>query len=157
MSGTMAWFMLAMVLYPDAQKKAQEEIDAVVGRGRLPSFDDLDKLVYIRAMVKETLRWHPVGPLGEPCDEKGPGGQCSCITYPLFRHAAPLRRGTDRARFSISLLRADCIFDRTTSTKDTSSLKGRSALPTFGACLAQISASYVDIVMCRAQGNQPRP
>ncbi|KAI0713613.1 cytochrome P450 [Earliella scabrosa] len=64
MSGTMAWFMLAMVLYPDAQKKAQEEIDAVVGRGRLPSFDDLDKLVYIRAMVKETLRWHPVGPLG---------------------------------------------------------------------------------------------
>ena len=73
MSGTMAWFMLAMVLYPDAQKKAQEEIDAVVGRGRLPSFDDLDKLVYIRAMVKETLRWHPVGPLGEPRDEKGLG------------------------------------------------------------------------------------
>ena len=42
------------MLWPEKQKKAQEEIDAVVGRGRLPSFDDLDKLVYIRAMVKET-------------------------------------------------------------------------------------------------------
>ncbi|KAI0737944.1 cytochrome P450 [Daedaleopsis nitida] len=63
-SGTMQWFMLAMVLYPEAQQKAQEELDAVVGRGRLPSFDDLENLVYIRAMVKETLRWHPVGPLG---------------------------------------------------------------------------------------------
>lgn len=59
------WFMLAMVLNPEAQRKAQEELDAVVGRDRLPTFDDLDQLVYIRAIVKETLRWHPVGPLGE--------------------------------------------------------------------------------------------
>ena len=37
-SSTMAWFMLAMVLYPDVQKKAQEELDAVVGRDRTPTF-----------------------------------------------------------------------------------------------------------------------
>ena len=49
----------------EAQRKAQEELDTVVGRDRLPTFDDLDQLVYIRAIVKETLRWHPVGPLGE--------------------------------------------------------------------------------------------
>ena len=61
----MAWFMLAMVLFPDTQRKAQEELDAVVGRGRLPTFDDLESLVYIQAIVKEILRWHPVGPLGE--------------------------------------------------------------------------------------------
>ncbi|KAI0700497.1 cytochrome P450 [Cerioporus squamosus] len=63
-SGTMAWFMLAMVLYPEAQRKAQEELDAVVGRSRLPTFDDLDNLVHIQAIVKEILRWHPVDPLG---------------------------------------------------------------------------------------------
>ncbi|RDX52873.1 cytochrome P450 [Lentinus brumalis] len=63
-SGTMAWFMLAMVLYPEAQRKAQEELDAIVGRSRPPTFDDLDSLVYIHAMVKEILRWHPVDPLG---------------------------------------------------------------------------------------------
>ena len=66
MSGTMAWFMLAMVLYPDAQKKAQEEIDRVIGNDRLPCFDDRDNLPYVDAIVKEVLRWHPVGPMGLP-------------------------------------------------------------------------------------------
>ena len=53
-----------MVLNPDAQKKAQAEIDAIVGRDRLPTMEDVDKLVYVQAMLKEVLRWHPVGPLG---------------------------------------------------------------------------------------------
>ena len=52
-------------MYPEVQRKAQEELDAVVGRGRLPTFDDLESLVYIQAIVKEILRWHPVGPLGK--------------------------------------------------------------------------------------------
>lgn len=56
--------MLAMVLYPETQKKAQAELDAVVGRSRLPTFADFDHLPYIRAMVKETLRWRAVDPLG---------------------------------------------------------------------------------------------
>ncbi|CDO71862.1 hypothetical protein BN946_scf184940.g9 [Trametes cinnabarina] len=64
LAGVMSWWALAMVLYPDIQKKAQAEIDSVVGRSRLPSVEDLDKLVYVRAMLKEALRWHPVGPLG---------------------------------------------------------------------------------------------
>ncbi|TDL16829.1 cytochrome P450 [Rickenella mellea] len=59
-------FMLAMSLYPDVMRKAQAEIDAVVGRDRLPTFQDRDNLPYIRAMVKEVLRWRPVGPLGLP-------------------------------------------------------------------------------------------
>ncbi|KAH9890551.1 cytochrome P450 [Cubamyces lactineus] len=63
-SGTMSWWALAMVLNPDAQKTAQAEIDTVVGRDRLPTMDDVDKLVYVQAMLKEILRWHPVGPLG---------------------------------------------------------------------------------------------
>ena len=53
-----------MTLYPDVMRRAQAEIDAVVGRERVPTFDDKDKLPYIRAIVRETLRWRPVGPLG---------------------------------------------------------------------------------------------
>jgi cytochrome P450 len=62
----MAWWALAMLAYPETQARAQAEIDAVVGRARLPTFADFPHLPYIRAMVKEILRWRPVGPLGSP-------------------------------------------------------------------------------------------
>ncbi|KAJ4470457.1 cytochrome P450 [Lentinula aciculospora] len=65
-SGQLAWFMQAMVLYPETQRLAQEEIDRVVGPYRLPSFDDYDHLPYIRATVKELLRWRGIGPMGIP-------------------------------------------------------------------------------------------
>ena len=55
-----------MVTYPEAQKRAQAELDAVVGRTRTPTFADFQHLPYIRAMVKEVLRWCPVVPLGIP-------------------------------------------------------------------------------------------
>ena len=53
-----------MTLYPDAMRKAQAELDVVVGRDRLPTFEDKDNLPYIRAIIKETLRWRPTGPFG---------------------------------------------------------------------------------------------
>ena len=53
-----------MTLYPDVQRKAQAEIDQVVGNSRLPNFSDEGALPYVQAVLKETLRWHPVGPLG---------------------------------------------------------------------------------------------
>ena len=56
-------FFLAMATHPEAQRAAQEELDAIVGRDRLPDFDDRDALVYINAVVKECLRWQPVMPL----------------------------------------------------------------------------------------------
>ncbi|TFK64565.1 cytochrome P450 [Pluteus cervinus] len=59
-------FALAMVIHPEAQKKAQEEIDSVIGRGRLPDFNDRCALPYITAIIKEVLRWNPVAPLGLP-------------------------------------------------------------------------------------------
>jgi cytochrome P450 len=65
-SAVMAWWMLAMVTHPETQKRAQAELDAVVGRDRLPTFADYDSLPYIRAMVKEALRWRPVDPVGLP-------------------------------------------------------------------------------------------
>ena len=55
-----------MALYPEVQKKAQSEIDAVVGPNRLPNFHDRPSLPYINAIVKESLRWNLVTPIGRP-------------------------------------------------------------------------------------------
>lgn len=53
-----------MVLNSDVQKKAQQELDRVVGPNRFPEFSDRDALPYINAVVKEIIRWHSVLPLG---------------------------------------------------------------------------------------------
>jgi len=74
-----------MCLYPDVQRKAQQELDRVVGTGRLPEFKDREELVYIEAVIKgafnfvvffnhpmqannvfstESIRWQPVLPFG---------------------------------------------------------------------------------------------
>lgn len=58
-------FTLAMLLYPDVMRKAQDELDAVVG-ARCPGFADKESLPYIDALVKETLRWRPVSAGGIP-------------------------------------------------------------------------------------------
>ncbi|KAH7311488.1 cytochrome P450 oxidoreductase OrdA-like protein [Stachybotrys elegans] len=57
-------FILAMVMCPEIQRRAQEELDNVVGSLTLPQPEDRDRLPYINALVKETLRWFPVVPLG---------------------------------------------------------------------------------------------
>ena len=54
-----------MALHPDVQQQAQEELDRVVGKGRLPEFSDQESLPYVNAVVKELLRWHPVLPTGK--------------------------------------------------------------------------------------------
>ncbi|KAJ5780653.1 hypothetical protein N7457_005813 [Penicillium paradoxum] len=59
-------FFLAMTLYPEVQHKAQDELDRVLGPCQLPTFADRPRLPYINAIVKEVLRWHPVGPMGFP-------------------------------------------------------------------------------------------
>ena len=55
---------LALVIYPEVQKKAQAELDAVVGRDRLPTFDDRPRLPYIEAICREVARWHVTEPMG---------------------------------------------------------------------------------------------
>ncbi|KAL2867474.1 cytochrome P450 [Aspergillus lucknowensis] len=58
--------MLYLSAHPDAQQRAHEELDTVVGRLRSPSFDDIDNLPYIRAIVKEILRIRPLASMGIP-------------------------------------------------------------------------------------------
>ena len=64
MHSTLCNFFVAMTLFPEVQRKAQVELDTIVGPSRLPDFTDRDKLPYINAIVKEILRWNNVGPLG---------------------------------------------------------------------------------------------
>jgi len=59
-------FFVAVLLRPDIQAKAQEELDAVTGRERLPTFQDRPMLPLVNAICKEVLRWRPVVPLAVP-------------------------------------------------------------------------------------------
>lgn len=44
--------------------RAWEELDRVVGPHRSPTFEDEKDLVYVKALVKEVLRWRSVAILG---------------------------------------------------------------------------------------------
>jgi cytochrome P450 len=78
MSSSLMVFILAMVLNPHIAKRAQEEIDSVVGRDRLPDFDDRLSLPYVEAIMRETMRWQPLVPLGKLpiCTHIGPAISC---------------------------------------------------------------------------------
>ncbi|GAB4855630.1 hypothetical protein Ancab_024251 [Ancistrocladus abbreviatus] len=57
------WALARMVLHPEIQAKAQAEIDTVVGTTKSVSDSDLPNLPYLQAIIKESLRMHPPGPL----------------------------------------------------------------------------------------------
>lgn len=60
------FFILAMLHYPNAMRLAQAELDRVVGRDRLPDFDDQPHLPYLNALIKEVMRWRTIAPMGVP-------------------------------------------------------------------------------------------
>ena len=66
-----------MMLHPEIQRKAQAELDRVVGPNRLPDFSDYDNLVYIQALALESIRWIIIFPLGVShrliCDDEYKG------------------------------------------------------------------------------------
>lgn len=64
---TLMWFLVACLTQDTGfTAKAQRELDEVVGRDRLPSFEDRSKLVYVSAIVEEVMRWRPAGAGGVP-------------------------------------------------------------------------------------------
>lgn len=84
-------------MFPEAQRKAQAELDAVVGPDRLPDFADQKSLPYVSALMKEVLRWHVVAPIGVPhrsteADEYGgyylPGGSLIIVNQ-WFVYSSP--------------------------------------------------------------------
>jgi len=56
------WTMSEALRKPPVMKKLQDELECVVGLGRMVTESDLPRLVYLQAVVKETLRLHPTGP-----------------------------------------------------------------------------------------------
>ncbi|KAI1175969.1 cytochrome protein [Nemania sp. FL0916] len=63
---TMSVFFYNMTVAPEIQRKAQEEIDQIIGNSRLPEYSDRDSLPYVSAIVTESFRWYPVVPMGAP-------------------------------------------------------------------------------------------
>lgn len=61
--GPLNYFLLAMVYHPEAQARAQREVDEQLG-GRMPCLNDMPKLPYLRGCIKEAMRWRPNVPTG---------------------------------------------------------------------------------------------
>ena len=55
--------VLAVTAFPDAQRKAREELDRVIGSDRAPEWEDFQDLPYICALIKEVHRFRPVASL----------------------------------------------------------------------------------------------
>ncbi|TFY79077.1 hypothetical protein EWM64_g4936 [Hericium alpestre] len=64
-TATLSTFIMAAASYPSALVAAQAEIDRVCG-DRPPTIDDVESLPFVKAMVKETMRWRPVVAGGVP-------------------------------------------------------------------------------------------
>ncbi|KAF9048190.1 cytochrome P450 [Hymenopellis radicata] len=69
-----ATFCLGVLFNPEAQRKAQCEIDGLLRQGRLPDFIDEESLPNVTAVVKESIRWRTVPPLGEFTNYRLPAG-----------------------------------------------------------------------------------
>ena len=63
-NGTLLIFVYLMMNHPEVQQRAQAEINCVVGQQRLPDFEDRASLPYVDAVLRETMRWHPVITMG---------------------------------------------------------------------------------------------
>ncbi|XWS21118.1 hypothetical protein CRYUN_Cryun30bG0028000 [Craigia yunnanensis] len=60
---TVTWALALLLNHRHSLEKAQEELDIQIGKGRLANESDIHKLVYLQAIVKESLRLYPAGPL----------------------------------------------------------------------------------------------
>ena len=107
-STALSWWTLAMVAHPEYQRRAQAELDTVVGRSRVPTFSDISSLPYIQAMVKEVLRWRPPLPFSIPhCTTEDdwydgmfiPKGT-TCVPNLWPCHHDPTAYGDDAASFN---------------------------------------------------------
>lgn len=73
---TVEWALSELINHPHIMQKAVEEIDSSIGKNRLVDESDISKLPFLQAIVKETLRLHPTGPMivresSEDCEVAG--------------------------------------------------------------------------------------
>uniref|UniRef100_A0A0D9XHU9 Cytochrome P450 n=1 Tax=Leersia perrieri TaxID=77586 RepID=A0A0D9XHU9_9ORYZ len=62
-SSTIEWAMAELLRSPLAMAKVCDELRRVIGSGRTIEESEISRLPYLQAVVKETLRLHPPGPL----------------------------------------------------------------------------------------------
>ncbi|XP_062077850.1 dimethylnonatriene synthase-like [Humulus lupulus] len=63
---TLTWIISLLLNHPSVLKAAQEELDTHVGRQRWVQESDIPNLKFLQAIVKETLRLYPPGPITGP-------------------------------------------------------------------------------------------
>lgn len=63
---TLTWAICLLLRTPHTLQRAKEELDTQIGKERFINESDINKLVYLQAIVKETLRLYPAGPLSAP-------------------------------------------------------------------------------------------
>ncbi|KAI3821084.1 hypothetical protein L1987_08641 [Smallanthus sonchifolius] len=63
---TLTWALALLVNNPLVLRKAQQELENHVGRDRKVEQSDMSNLVYLQAIIKETMRLYPAGPLSLP-------------------------------------------------------------------------------------------
>nr|BED42918.1 cytochrome P450 monooxygenase [Trametes versicolor] len=82
-ASTLSLVVYMMCLYPDVFKRLRAEVLETLGSNQTPSFDDVRKMKYLRAVINETLRLYPIVPfnarvavndttLPNPADPTGP-------------------------------------------------------------------------------------
>ncbi|XP_013390814.1 cytochrome P450 2J6-like [Lingula anatina] len=65
-ANTLRWSLVHLMKRPDVQKKVQQEIDQVIGQGRVAKMEDKARMPFTEATILEVFRMSPVAPLGAP-------------------------------------------------------------------------------------------
>jgi len=84
------WILLYMVHYPDIQAKVQNELDTVIGTGRLPRLKDRENLPYTGAVIAEALRMSSHIPLGLPHKSTRDTTGAAVVSKPIARNTISL-------------------------------------------------------------------
>lgn len=58
--------LMAAARFPHSQARVHEELEAIIDRETIPTFEDWSQLVQVQAFILEALRWRPVNPIGLP-------------------------------------------------------------------------------------------
>lgn len=72
-------------------RKVKQDIDAIVKHGHLPDFEDEPSLPFITAIVKETMRWRDVAPIG---------ARVSCLQFISLTYRQWEYPGTSKLRMN---------------------------------------------------------
>ena len=128
-----------MLHHPEVLARARNEIDIVVGRLRLPNFDDKDFLPYTRAVILETQRWRPLTPIGV----------CHTSTSEDWYNGMYIPKGTRMFPSMYALARDETVYPEPSLFKperhlrEDGSFTKRAELPTWGFGGRKCSAMHL--------------